>query len=94
MIVYFNPPNHVAALAIARAFGLTRPDSNGDEQITSTHEGSAIWHTFGDGRFIDGDGNKSQRFVKRLMLEMHTPARRAQLNARSDKASAPRGHKI
>lgn len=94
MIAYFNPPNEVAAVAIARAFGLTRPDSKGVERMTSTHEGMALWGTFGDGRFTDGDGNRNQRMVKRLMIQVHNAARTTQLNAHAGKVAAPRSHKI
>ncbi len=94
MIAYFKPTSLPDALAIARKFGLTRPDSNGDEQLTSTHHGSAIWHTVGDGRFVDGDGNRSQRLVKLLIIQVHNAKDFGKLQSEAGKTAAPRGHRI
>lgn len=93
MIAYFNPPNMVAAVAIARAFGLTVRDADGVERITSTHEGSAIFDRFGDEEVIV-DGLPKLKTVRRLMIQAHTPARRAQLEARAGKTSFPRRHGV
>lgn len=94
MIAYFNPASLADALVIARKFGLTRPDSRGDEQLTSTHHGSAIWGTVGDGRFTDGDGNRNQRLVKRLIIQVHDAKDFGKLQSEAGKTAAPRGHKI
>lgn len=85
MIAYFNPPNEVAAMAIAKAFGLTRVDADGVERMTSTHEGSAIWTMCGDGE---------DKAVKRLIIQTHIPALNAILAAHTSKTSAPASHKI